>query len=196
MTSEDATKVKPSSNPEAWVDQYGDMLYRYALGMVKDPATAEELVQETFLGALRSIKSFKKQASERTWLIAILKHKIIDHFRAKAKKQSISPLESLPELPDAYFDGNGHWKTKPAKWAVDPTKLYQQKEFFEVLYKCLAQLPARQSEAFILREIKGLDTDEICKALDITATNTWVILYRARMVLRRCLEANWFDREV
>ena len=186
-----------SSDPDAWVDLYGDTLYRMALSVVRDPATAEELVQETFLGALRSLKNFERRSSERTWLIAILKHKIVDFFRSKSKNQHLEFKEEIStDHVEASFESEGQGALKPNKWAADPTRLYEQKEFFEVLYRCLSDLSPRMAEAFMLREFDGLDTQELCKVLDISATNSWVILHRARVSLRACLEKNWFSIEV
>jgi RNA polymerase sigma-70 factor (ECF subfamily) len=128
-------------------------------------------------------------------LIAILKHKIVDHIRKKSREQDSDKLESLTDSIDMSFTDRGHWRIRPTKWAKNPIKLYEQKEFIDMLYRCLGKLPKRQSEAFILREMDGLSTEEICKELDITATNSWVILYRARMLLRQCLETNWIDSE-
>jgi RNA polymerase sigma-70 factor (ECF subfamily) len=128
-------------------------------------------------------------------LIAILKHKIVDHIRKKSREQDSDKLESLTDDIDMNFTDRGDWRSRPTKWAKNPIKLYEQKEFMDVLYRCLGVLPIRQSEAFILREMDGLSTEEICKELNITATNSWVILYRARMLLRQCLEANWIDSE-
>ena len=176
-------------NPESWVDSYGDFLYRFALSRVKDPAVAEDLVQETFLAALRARENFKGQSAGRTWLIAILKHKIVDHIREKIREPSSNKIET----PSDTFDELGHWQVPPGKWAVNPGKLYEQKEFVNVLYRCLAELPERLAEAFIKREVDGLSTAEICKELGITATNSWVMLYRARMSLRSCLENKWLS---
>jgi RNA polymerase sigma-70 factor (ECF subfamily) len=185
--------------PEKWVDLYGNYLYRYALYRVYEATVAEDLVQETFLAALRSFKNFQSRSSIKTWLTGILKHKIIDHFRKKAKKQPIDDIEPNINKLDDLFDQNGHWKIEPAKWNADPQKLYDQKEFIKLLHKCLSELPGRQASAFILREIVGENTQEICKILDISTTNSWVLLHRARMYLRGCLEINWFtnpeDRE-
>ena len=182
-------------DPEIWVDQYGDSLYRFALARVKDPSIAEDLVQETFLAALGARKNFKGRSSTRTWLIAILKHKIIDYIRKKSREQDTDKLESVSDGIDVNFTDRGEWKLRPNKWAKNPMKLYEQKEFMDVLYHCIAELPERQAEAFMRREIEGLSTEEICKELDITATNSWVMLYRARMLLRGCLEKKWLDAE-
>jgi RNA polymerase sigma-70 factor (ECF subfamily) len=98
-------------------------------------------------------------------------------------------------MTDADFNAEGKWQVRPHKWTINPGKIYEQKEFFDVLYHCLAELPERLAEAFMLREMDGLSTAEVCKALDITATNSWVMLYRARMSLRRCLEHEWLGAE-
>ena len=180
-------------NPELWVDSYGDFLYRFALSRVKDPSIAEDLVQETFLAALRARESFKGQSAGRTWLTAILKHKIVDHIRKKIREPSTDKIESLTDMSDSDFDERGEWNIRPGKWSVNPGNLYEQKEFLDVLYRCLAELPERLAEAFIKREMDGLSTAEVCKALGITATNSWVMLYRARMSLRRCLENKWLS---
>jgi RNA polymerase sigma-70 factor (ECF subfamily) len=182
-------------DPEIWVDQYGNSLYRFALARVKDPSIAEDLVQETFLAALRARKNFQGRSTTRTWLIAILKHKIVDYIRKKSREQDTDKLESMTDGIDVNFTDRGEWKLRPNKWAKNPMKLYEQKEFMDVLYRCIAELPERQAEAFMRREIDGLSTDEICKELDITATNSWVMIYRARMLLRRCLEKKWLDAE-
>ena len=183
-------------NPEEWVEQYGDYLYSFALTRVQDPSIAEDIVQETFLAALHSLENFKRRSSERTWLTGILKHKIVDYYRKKAKEQPVDDIEYRLETLDEVFDKNGQWKVKPAKWAADPQKFYEEREFMKVLHHCLSELSSRLSSAFILREMIGESTEEICKVLNITATNLWVMLYRARMNLRRCLEINWFAPDI
>jgi len=178
---------------ESWVDRYGEILYRFALVRVKEPVIAEDLVQETFLAALRGRDSFQGRSSLKSWLVAILKHKIVDHIRKSVKEKVLENFDFQADQGEANFDDRGKWKFRPQNWAVNPAKLYQQKEFMDILYRCLAQLRGRQAEVFMLREIDGLSTKEICKELNITATNSWVMLYRARMGLRRCLEENWID---
>jgi RNA polymerase sigma-70 factor (ECF subfamily) len=175
------------------VDQYGDYLYAFALSRVRNPSTAEEVVQEALLAALGARKNYKKQSSEKTWLTGILKHKIMDHFRKHAKEQNDLRIDSSETPLETFFTENGQWRDKPALWAADPHEIYKQKEFLAVLYYCLSVLPARQSDVFTLREMDGLSTNEICKLYDISATNCWVILHRARMFLRSCVEKNWFN---
>jgi len=192
-------EIKTSiDSPEDWVDQYGDFLYRFALSRVKNPSIAEDLVQETFLAALGARKNFQGRSSARTWLIAILKHKIVDHIRKRIREQTSDKVESMSDAAvndpiDAGFTDAGDWHIRPSKWTINPMKLYEQKEFMDVLYRCLSELPERQAEAFMMREIDGFSTDEICKVLNISATNCWVLLYRARMWLRRCLENKWLE---
>jgi len=181
-------------NPETWVDRYGDYLYRFALSRVKDPGVAEDLVQETFLAALRGLQNFKRRSSGHTWLTAILKHKIVDFLRKKHREQVIEDIETVSESTDGFFKNSGSWRIRPAKWDINPDKIFEQHEFMDVLLKCLAQLPERLARAFMLREMEGLSTEEICKSMQISATNSWVMLYRARTYLRRCLEINWFDK--
>ena len=193
IMSERKSNAAIIANPESWVDEYGDFLYRFALSRVKDPSVAEDLVQETFLAALRSYENFKGRSAGRTWLIAILKHKIVDYIRKKIREPSTDKIETLTDLADSDFNDHGEWQIRPFKWAINPDKIYEQKEFIDVLYRCLAELPERLAEAFMLREMNGLSTEEICKDLNISATNSWVMLYRARMSLRRCIENKWLN---
>ena len=200
MTKKRAEINSQIENPESWVDQYGDFLYHFTLSRIKDPSIAEDLVQETFLAALKARKNFQGRSTARTWLIAILKHKIVDHIRKQVREHTSDKLESMLNTAandpvDSSFNDEGDWRIRPSKWAIDPMKLYEQKEFMDILYQCLGELPELQAEAFMMREIDGLSTEEICKVLNISATNSWVMLYRARMWLRRCLENSWLSTE-
>jgi len=186
---------KSPVNPDKWVGRYGDYLYRYTLVRVRDVAAAEDIVQETFLAALNSYKNYQGRSSEKTWLTGILKHKIVDYFRNKTKEALYHDTNTLSFAPEDFFNRKGQWKIRPVKWNADPQKLIEQQEFMKVLHDCLSQLSQRHANAFILREIIGEKVKEICKTLDITPTNCWVILYRARMYLRRCLEKSWFTDE-
>lgn len=181
-------------DPSEWVDRYGDSLFRYAMIRMRDRSRAEDLVQETFLAALANRHSFSGDSSEATWLTAILKHKIVDHFRRQSREVPLTGGEGSDPPGDDPFNAVGHWTAGPAEWGGNPADLLRQKDFFEQLTKCLAGLPPAQADAFTLREIEGAGTDEICKVLSVTETNLWVILHRARMSLRRCLEIRWFDR--
>ncbi|NIO16494.1 MAG: sigma-70 family RNA polymerase sigma factor [Deltaproteobacteria bacterium] len=183
---------KEKIDPETWVDEHGDYLYRFALSRLLDPVLAEELVQETFVGALKSRESFRGQASVKTWLVGILKHKIVDHFRKAGRERPYESVENLQDRQADLFDESGEWKKGPSRWQLDPEKIQENKEFWETFRKCLLGLPPKQIDLFTLRELDGKKSDEICMLLDITPTNLWVMLYRARMSMRTCLEENWF----
>lgn len=189
ISAEDSTL-----DPDTWVDRYGDYLYRFAVARVKDAAIVEDLVQETFLAALRGRKNFRSRSAIQTWLTAILKHKIVDHYRKKNREQAVEDIETVSEAVDSFFNNAGSWKIRPEKWDINPMKIYEQQEFMDILYRCLAELPPRLAKAFVLREMEGISTEELCKTMQVSATNSWVMLYRARAYLRRCLEINWFDQ--
>jgi RNA polymerase sigma-70 factor (ECF subfamily) len=182
-------------NPALWVERYGDDLYRYALFRLRDPAFAEDLVQETFLAALRAKDQFRGHSSEKTWLIGILKHKVFDHFRRTSHEQPLRDSDLKEEVTEEAFDEVGKWKSKPMEWSDGPTSVLEQKEFWKVFRHCLFELPDRLAHAFILRELEGLKSDEIRHIINVSSTNLGVIMYRARMGLRHCLEKSWFGRE-
>lgn len=178
-------------DPEKWVHQYGDTLFQFAYARVGKADVAEELVQETFLAAMRARGKFEGRSTEKTWLFSILKHKIIDHFRDKKKIILKKHDENYEKITDQFFDENGDWSMLPAKWNINPTEAYEQKEFLDLFYRCLSEMPERLANAFVYREIDGLSTEEICKVLDIKASNLWVMIYRARMILRGCIDTSW-----
>jgi len=181
--------------PATWVDQHGDFLFRFALCRVRDRTVAEDLVQETFLAALHARKNFSRRSAERTWFVGILKHKIVDHVRRQFREQPVSSINSSGEMGEYPFDKKGGWQVKPVNWSSNPSESLEKKEFWEVFRHCLESLPQRLGTVFSLREMDKLPTDEICEALKITPGNLGVLLYRARMGLRRCLEINWFSTE-
>ena len=185
----DSSQAVPQ--PDDWVDLYGNYMYRYALSRISDPETAQDLVQEALVAALQSFERFEGKSSIKTWLVAILKRKIVDHYRRNRNRQNTDNIEALADAIDDMFDDTGHWRVMPGKWTVDPGSAYQQKEFMDVLYQCLAKLPERLARIFMLREFDEMSTVDICDQLSITESNSWVMLYRSRMQLRSCLEANW-----
>jgi RNA polymerase sigma-70 factor, ECF subfamily len=178
-------------NMHDWLNQHGDYLYRFALARLRDPHLAEDVVQETFLAAIKS-PNFAEQSAPRTWLTGILKHKIIDVMRKNVRETVVSDLvdESEDYSVDDFFDAAGHWVDKPQEWDM-PEDALEQKQFLGVLQDCMAKLPSKLAQLFMLRDVQETDNEEICKELNITATNAWVMLYRARMGLRKCLEINW-----
>jgi RNA polymerase sigma-70 factor (ECF subfamily) len=182
---------KSSPNEFDWVDRHADYLYRFALSRLHNESTAEDLVQETLLAALRSSENFANLSSERTWLTGILKHKIYDHFRCIYRKTA----HENNHLNKEFFDTAGHWKTdhQSTGWNADPLTLLEQKEFQEVLQKCLSTLPERLACVFTLSEIENLSGEEICRLLNISPNNFWITLHRARLCLRESLEQSWFN---
>jgi RNA polymerase sigma-70 factor (ECF subfamily) len=170
------------------VEEERPYLLRYARLQLRDSHAAEDAVQEALVAALAAEASFAGRSNLRTWLTGILKHKIVDAIRRRSRDPE--PMPDVAEL-DALFDETGHWDEPPVAW---PENSLEQKQFFAVLEECLARLPAKTAQAFMMREHMGLDTDEICKELAVTPTHCWVLLYRARMALRECLQTNWFNK--
>jgi len=171
------------------VERERPYLLRYASLQLRDTQAAEDAVQDTLLAALAGESGFGQRASLRTWLTGILKHKIIDAIRRTSRE---APAAGEDEF-EALFDERGHWIEMPAAWA-NPDASLDQKRFFAALELCLSRLPAKTAQTFMMREHMGLETDEICKELAITATHCWVLLYRARMALRECLTKEWFGK--
>ena len=160
---------------------------------LRNPAHAEDVVQETLLAAVQGADRFAGGSSVRTWLVGILKHKIVDHIRRSSRERTLERVDAETSLGDldALFKDDGHYVEMPSDWG-DPEAALSQRMFFEALERCLESLPRNAGRVFVLREVMGADTDQICKDLDITATNCWVLLHRARMQLRVCLERSWF----
>lgn len=185
--------VEGIGNPETWVDLYADSLFHYALVRTADKAVAEELVQETFVAALSTLgnNKFRGESAGKTWLVGILKHKISDHLRRKYRHQAES-LENINdnEIEDS-FDARGNWRVKPGQWGMGPDERYEQQEFMHIIVNCISGLGARQGDAFRLRELDGEESEEICKVLNISPTNYWVLMHRARLAMRRCMERYW-----
>jgi RNA polymerase sigma-70 factor (ECF subfamily) len=179
--------------PNLWITNYGDQLYAYALARVNDSGLAEDIVQETFLSAWRAKDSFKGEASEKSWLYAILKNKIIDYYRKKSK--DIAQPVPGKDASDGYFDDAEHWTgdTMPGNWNIDYGQSIDDKEFYSVLETCKKKLQQLQQSVFVMKYMEDLDSAEICKALGITASNYWVLIHRAKLQLRACLEKNWIN---
>jgi RNA polymerase sigma-70 factor (ECF subfamily) len=176
------------------LDTHRRYLLRVARLQLRDGDLAEDVVQETLLAAVAGRTGFSGRSSIRTWLTGILKHKIVDAIRHKQRRPSVVSLSDAmldADVPDEMFTAEGAWKVAPSDWGNPETALAQS-EFMEVLARCLDKLPPATARVFTMREILELDTHEICKELSITANNVWVILHRARVSLRQCLEQNWF----
>lgn len=180
------------ADPGQWVSDHGEALYGYAMSRVRRSDVAEDLVQETLLSALKAAHGFEGRSTERTWLIGILRHKVLDYFRRMGRSKEVQ----APELGEGagslgLFTKRGRWKPKPQAWGDDPAHLYEQAEFWQVYEACRAMLPTTLAEAYTLRELEGLSQQDVCKTLGITATNLSVRLHRARLALRHCLEERW-----
>ena len=177
------------------VESLRPYLLRYAALQLRDAAAAEDAVQEALLAALAGEASFAGRSNLRTWLTGILKHKIVDAIRRQAREQPAAQSDAQSEAAefDALFDHRGHWEEAPDAWE-QPEAALGQKQFLAALEACLRALPERTARVFMMREHLGLETPEICKELEITATHCWVMLHRARMALRLCLEKNWFAK--
>ena len=168
-------------------------LLRFALLRLRDKSAAEDAVQEALLAAIQGAERFAGQSSVRTWLVGILKHKIIDNLRKSSRERSAdSAGDTDVEDLEGFFGSDGHFVEPPGEWE-SPEKALEERRFFEALERCLQGLPKNAARAFTLRELMGLGTDEICKELGISASNCWVMLYRARLNLRACLERTWFS---
>jgi RNA polymerase sigma-70 factor (ECF subfamily) len=184
----------------AEIESHRPYLMRYALSQLRDAQLAEEAVQEALVAALESLGSFNGRSALRTWLTSILRFKVIDLQRRAVAERSHQPLDEETEAGDEswldeLFDASGHWREAPQAW-TNPESALEQRRFWEAFERCLERLPPAGGRIFFRREVVGDDTETICKAEGITASNCWVILHRARIGLRACLEKNWFGKEV
>lgn len=182
-------------DPATWLDRYGDIMFRYALARVRDNATAEDLVQDALLAAIGALDTFKGGSTEQTWLIGILRHKVLDYFRKSAREQPIEfDRNQSSTEPDGDFDEQGSWAVPIADWRT-PEKSVERDEFWQILRGCLDTLPDNLRTVFSLRELDGLETDQLMETLDIsTKNNLWVMLSRARKGIQKCLQDKWFGR--
>ncbi|MBI4204190.1 MAG: sigma-70 family RNA polymerase sigma factor [Betaproteobacteria bacterium] len=198
MTANKTTNRSAEAPDQAALEQFRGYLLRYALLQLRDQGAAEDVVQETLLAAIEGGGRFSGKSSVKTWLTGILKHKIIDHVRRQSREQPLmaesdDPERSETEAVDALFAADGHWRNFPANWG-DPDRSFENKKFWEVFEMCAKLMPAKTARVFTMREVLELSTEEICKELGITATNCWVMLHRARLSLRECLELKWFGQ--
>jgi len=195
----DHPKPPGLSDPDQWVDLYGDYLFKYALARLRDPAKAEDAVQETFLAALKGGKSFGGRSAEKSWLVGILKNKIFDYYRKASREMSFTDLDFYAgEESDRFVadgPGQGGWihELGPQEWASAGESL-DNELFWQTYRDCSGKLPENVAAVFNLREVEGVASKDICRLLNISDGNLWVMLHRARMALRRCLETNWFAK--
>ena len=177
-------------DPNKWIDLYSDYLFNYTITRVNDREIAKDLVQETFFSGLKSMKNFKGEASERTWLVSILKRKVIDHYR------KINSNKGKAEVRINYNtdENEGDWLEERVADPYDKSAeaTLENEELGDAIHSCLSKLPEKQASVFRLKTIEGLDTETICNELNITASNLWVIIHRARVTMAECLEKNCF----
>ena len=188
------------SDPDRWVDEHGDYLFKYALSRLRDPLKAEDAVQETFLAALKGGKNFQGRSAEKSWLVGILKNKICDHYRKAGRETAFTDLEFYKDeesdrfVPDGMFKDGWIHETGPQEWD-SPGASLDSEVFWQTYRDCANKLPKNVATVFNLREVDGVESKEICAMLNISENNLWVMLHRARMALRRCLETNWFGKQ-
>ena len=178
------------TNPQIWIEKYRESLFKYALFRLRDADLAEESIQETFLAALQSRKGYQGMATEKTWLISILKRKIYDHFRRIGRDRQFKvtfPMER------SKYDVRGMPALKSRIWLSDPSMVFEQKEFLKILKQALSVLPGRTAQAFILRDVIELSSEEICEFMDISICNLYVMVHRARKRLRYDLQLHWLN---
>ena len=191
-----AASAARGDDPEHWVEEHGDVLYRYALTRVRKPEVAQDLVQETLLAAMRGYEKFAGQSSMRSWLCGILKHKLCDYYRKLGRETSFTDLEFLEDECAERFVPEGFWVHMhgPKEWKPEPDEVTHRTEFWQTMRACLGKLPERIATVFMMREMDEVESKEICAVLAISESNLWVMLHRARMALRDCLATNWFEK--
>ncbi len=178
-------------NPNKWIELHADYLYNYTISRINDKDLAKDIIQDTFFAALKAKDNFQGKASERTWLISILKRKIIDHYR------KINSAKGKAEVKmNFYSDGDreGEWieERVPSSWKNEIDRNIENDELNLALEKCISDLPEKYAMVFRMKTIQQFETEEICKELEITSSNLWVIIHRARTQLRKCMEDSWF----
>ena len=176
--------------PENWVDLYADYLFNYAVARVSDSELAKDLVQETFIAGLKSAKNYKGDAAERTWLIAILKRKVIDHYRKINSKKGKAEVR----INYSTDEGEGDWLEErvadPFSKGGDDS--IENEELGLAIQQCIAKLPKKQAKVFNMKTIQGMSTEDICNELGINPSNLWVMIHRARTSLMGCMNQTWF----
>ncbi len=182
--------------PGEWVKTYADYLYSLAFIKVNNKETAEDLVQETFLSAFKAKDNFKQGSSEKTWLTAILKNKIIDHYRKKDVLKEVDGYISATERGfDEHFfnESDGHWLVDagPRDWNELADAKVNHHEFNKIIQYCIQKMPAKLVPVFVAKFLDEAEAEIICKEFNITSSNYWVILHRAKVLIRSCLEKNW-----
>ncbi len=182
---------KTALQPEKWVDEYADYLFRYAYSRLRDANAAEDVVQETLLAGVRYAEQFSGRGAERAWLLGILKRKVIDYVRVRNKHAASSGYEDETDPTAQLFDAAGNWKSSAFKWSPAPNDNIEMQELWDVVKSCLKNLPKGQADVFVLSVMEDMDSADICKQLEISASNYWVRMHRARLSLANCVSERW-----
>ncbi len=193
--------VEYTLEPEKWIERYADALFSYTYSRINRQDIAEDLVQDTFFSALKAKDTFQFNSSEKTWLISILKRKIIDHYRKKSTQNELNVYDKDTKdgFTNHFFEAEGkvdHWTdaNSPKIWGRDFETKLEGDEFNDILKGCLDKLPQKWAAVFTLKNMEDMDSEEICKELQIAPSNYWVIMHRAKLQLRECMEINWVGK--
>lgn len=193
--TEDQTINTKSIDPHLWVTRYADYLFTYAMSRLNDEEVAKDLVQETFLAALERLDKFEGNSSEKTWLTAILKYKVIDVYRKKSKglEREMKVVNDDDGEDEFFYPEEGNWKVEhwPQEMGIEEPDALISKEFTEVLQKCMKKLPELWLAIFTMKHMDDEETSVICRELRVTSSNFWVIIHRTKVNLRSCLQKNW-----
>lgn len=194
LSAPQAAVTPDAGEISSWVEEYGDRLFRFALLRVRNRELAEDLVQETMLSAVRAIDAFEGRSSVYTWLVTILKNKIIDNVRKNSRVTTVSLDDGFQDERGELFNRLGLWKVDLLEWDGGGEALIERQDFRAQFEQCLSKMPENLRQVFLFKVVDDLDSDEICEIMKISPNNLWVMLYRARMRLRKCLDSNWFER--
>ena len=183
------------TDPSTWLEEHGDYLLQYAYVRLRNKAVAEDVVQETFLAGIKGLDRYNGKTPVRYWLRGILKHKIVDHIRKASREVVIDDEEGTEILDTIKFKAFGIPTRTPPPWQFDPDQAFEKGEFWDIFYNCVSKLNDSMGRAFVLRELEGIPSDEVCKELNLKPNNLWVLIHRARGQLKICLESNWSKLE-
>ena len=177
------------------MNDHSDAMFRYALRCLSDEPLCKDILQETFLAAWRNMDSYRGEASAKNWLFVILKSKIIDHLRKTHGKATMETIY-LEYNDHTFFDEEDHWRKGmyPKQWSVDFNNIVETKEFYKVFQACRSKLKQLQNTVFMMKYVDGLNSEDICKDLSLSTANYWVLIHRAKVQLRACLEKNWMQK--
>ena len=178
-------------DPEQWVDLYGDYLFRYAMMRLRDHDAARDAVQETFLAGIKSLDRYDGRVGIKYWLRGILKFKVVDHIRKQVREQVVDDIDDEGVLDRLLFKTSGIPTMNPEPWQFDAKSAFDREDFWPIFNQCLSKLKEPIRQAFVLKMVEDMDSDEVCKVLNIKPNHLWVLNHRARGSLKKCLESHW-----